>query len=491
MTKKIPSKYQKNIYSFVQTDTKSAIINASAGSGKTFTIVESTKLLKKSDVLLLAFNRSIAQELQKKIPPFAKALTLNSVGHRTWMSYLGSSVEVKQDKSREILRENINVKKDGHLEPAVVRLVSLAKSHGYIPNGMRLKGTPVTFEIWKQLIDNFDIDINPLEAKKVSELAEMVLKLGISQKRVIDFDDQMYLPVCYNARFRQYDVVFIDEAQDVSHIQRHMLKKIVKPRKGRLLAFGDRSQSVYGFRGAAHDAIDRIKEDFNCQELPLSISYRCPKSVVKLAQTIVPEIEYHEDAIDGEIKEPEDFDLMELQPKDYIICRYNSPIIKTAYCLLRRRVPVNVLGKDIGQGMITLIKRSKKHKIDQMVAWVMNWADKEVQRALKKGNEDKIDTIKDKEQSICVMAEMTEAESCKELIQEISTMFESGKGVTLSTVHKAKGLEADRIYILDGHLMPSKRVKKDWQRQQERNIQYVAYTRAKKELIFINSKQIN
>jgi superfamily I DNA/RNA helicase len=57
--------------------------------------------------------------------------------------------------------------------------------------------------------------------------------------------------------------------------------------------------------------------------------------------------------------------------------------------------------------------------------------------------------------------------------------------LTLCTVHKAKGLEWNRVYILDEFLMPSKYARQAWQQQQETNLQYVAVTRAKQELKFI------
>jgi superfamily I DNA/RNA helicase len=56
--------------------------------------------------------------------------------------------------------------------------------------------------------------------------------------------------------------------------------------------------------------------------------------------------------------------------------------------------------------------------------------------------------------------------------------------IVLSTVHKSKGREWDRVYILGrDQLMPSRYARQDWQVQQELNLIYVAITRAKAELI--------
>lgn len=49
-----------------------------------------------------------------------------------------------------------------------------------------------------------------------------------------------------------------------------------------------------GFNGADVHAMDRISQNFKPEKLPLSICYRCPKNVVKLAQSIVPDITWNE-----------------------------------------------------------------------------------------------------------------------------------------------------------------------------------------------------
>ena len=61
----------------------------------------------------------------------------------------------------------------------------------------------------------------------------------------------------------------------------------------------------------------------------------------------------------------------------------------------------------------------------------------------------------------------------------------------MSTIHKAKGLEADNVFILNKNLLPSKYVKQDWELEQEKNLEYVAITRTKKTLGFIYSKEFN
>ena len=54
--------------------------------------------------------------------------------------------------------------------------------------------------------------------------------------------------------------------------------------------------------------------------------------------------------------------------------------------------------------------------------------------------------------------------------------------IVLSSIHKAKGLEAPRVGILSAHLLPHPMARQEWSYQQEVNLAYVAITRARREL---------
>ena len=59
------------------------------------------------------------------------------------------------------------------------------------------------------------------------------------------------------------------------------------------------------------------------------------------------------------------------------------------------------------------------------------------------------------------------------------------QGIVLSTIHKIKGLEANRVFIVRPDLLPMQ-TSKAWQAIQEKNLEYVAITRAKLELVYDN-----
>lgn len=60
----------------------------------------------------------------------------------------------------------------------------------------------------------------------------------------------------------------------------------------------------------------------------------------------------------------------------------------------------------------------------------------------------------------------------------------ASRGITLSTIHKSKGLEADRIFFLQPELLPSKYATTELALYAEKCLQFVAITRARKSLIY-------
>ena len=506
-----PSKYQQAIYTFVESGTGSAVINAKAGAGKTTTIVEACKLIPASQqVAFVAFNKSIAEELKARVPGHVQAQTLNSMGYNTLRRHLGMKYPPKTETQKtwkvlarlvdnEIFNEAAAKKELSIYGAGVKKLVGLAKAHGIVPRGTEGTGLMLDSEDrWADLIDKYDVEFEA--GGKIEEGTAWARKVlarsnrAASEDLYCDFDDQLYLPVIWQAKFVQYDVIFVDEAQDVNPIQRAMLKMALKP-GGRLIAVGDPHQAIYGFRGADTEAIENIKSEFAAIELPLSVSYRCPKLVVEEARKYVPDIEPSETALDGKVEVlpnhwPELF-----TNEDAVICRNTAPLINQAYAFLRRGKACRVLGREIGAGLVSLIEkvRGKRTKtIDELEDKLAEYFEREKTKLMAKGKEDQAGALDDKIETVRIFIEQLPEDdrTIDRLIANIEQMFtDNNKGLlTLATVHKSKGLEWNRVFILDRHLIPSKYARQAWQQQQENNCIYVAVTRAREALFFIDTK---
>jgi superfamily I DNA/RNA helicase len=160
-----------------------------------------------------------------------------------------------------------------------------------------------------------------------------------------------------------------------------------------------------------------------------------------------------------------------------------------AYKLIRKKRACKVLGRKIGTGLISLVKKMNAANVDDLIDRLEVYVEREVLKFEAKGKEQQAQAVRDRVDTVNIFIEqLTEDNRTIDgLIQAISDLFaDSNVGmITLSTIHRAKGREWDRVFILDPQLMPSPWARQEWQQKQEKNIQFVAVTRAKKELAYI------
>lgn len=477
-----PSIYQSGIFSFIEKpDGGNAIVDAVAGSGKSTTLVEALKRTSGS-AIFLAFNKAIADALKPRVPQHVQARTFHSLCYGPVLRAIGAR-DVNQNKITHLIRDNLSETDIKLYTPFVRKLVGLARNAGI---GVLC---PMDVEVLYDLVEHHEIMLESEDANESAGIAHALRILELSNKsKECDFDDLLYFAVLKGVRLPQFDWVFVDEAQDTNAIQRAILRKILAE-NGRLVAVGDPAQAIYGFRGADSDAMDLIAEEFQpCTRLPLSVTYRCAKSIVARAQEFVPAIEAREGAPEGEVTDVQyAWKLEDLGRHDLVVCRNTKPLIALGFKLLRARIPVRIMGRDIGEGLAALVRKCDNGRgIDAFMAKLEGWREREEQKAIAKQLEAKADAINDKAGTLMMIAqELPEGKrTVAELLSVLQTLFtDANNRVTLATVHKSKGLEADTVWWLNPSLCPSRWAKKDWQRQQERNIMYVAITRAKTRLI--------
>jgi superfamily I DNA/RNA helicase len=490
------SQYQERIFTFVTTGRGSAVVIAVAGSGKTTTIVECANRIPAAlSCGFVAFNKSIAEELKTRLPKHVKSQTLNGMGFSAWARFCSGKLTVDGTKVRGLIDKVVPQVDFVFYAAALRKLIGLAKSIGLVPEGIPNTISLVrdTDQAWFDLMEHHDVEFEEgADPLKGLEYARAVLKLDIEQgQSVVDFDDQLYLPVIYRARFWQNDWLFVDEAQDVNAIQRAMLRRALKP-GGRLIAVGDPAQAIYGFRGADTDAIENIKAEFGAIELPLTISYRCPQAVVREAQQYVAHIEASPAAPEGVVKWVPLHSVRSFQASDAVLCRNTAPLVDLAYKCIRAQVGCRVLGREIGQGLVSLINKMKSKSVPLMVQRLEMYLERETAKFMAKKQEERAAALADKVETIRVfvdqLSEVPSQRTVPNLIRSIESLFSDDNRasiLTLCTVHKSKGLEWQRVFVYEPALMPSSYARQAWQKQQEVNLQYVAVTRSKSELYYI------
>jgi DNA helicase II / ATP-dependent DNA helicase PcrA len=307
----------------------------------------------------------------------------------------------------------------------------------------------------------------------------------------IDFTDQLYMPVYLKKSFFKYAWLACDECQDCSVLRRIMMQRMLT---GRLLAVGDAFQAIMGFASAASDSMERVKEDFDCHDLFLTVSFRCDRAIVDYARQWSPMIEAREDAGEGSVKtieEPE-WDYADLRPSDAILCRNTKPLVSLAFRLIGKGIACHVEGREIGKGLIDLCKKWKKcDTIELLREKLESYAETQISRFLKKHQESRAQLIQDKVGTIYILMNgLADDEPVCLLEQKIYSIFKDNEQtLTLSTIHKAKGREWDRVFWIGKNLYnPSRYARQDWEIQQESNLMFVASTRARHELVIVNLK---
>lgn len=472
------SKYQQDIFRFIETGTGNAIVKAVAGSGKTTTIVEAFNRVQGSS-LFLAFNKSIAEELKSR---GVNARTFHSLTCNVVTKHKNAR-QIETDKLRRLCNENLRGKDSELYAMFICKLVSLGRQMGI---GCLV---PDVTDAWRELVYHHDLELDHEDAdlERALELASELLEWS-NQSAALDFDDLLYVAVKDGLSLAKYDVVFVDEAQDTNAIQRALLRKVTHP-GSRIIAVGDPAQAIYGFRGADSDSMNLLAQEFSCIELPLTVSYRCPQAVVKYAKNWVDHIEAAPNAPEGLVVSHEtDWTLDDFKKGDLLVCRTTRPLISTAYQLLKARIPAKILGREIGQGIKSLVNKLNADTVDNLLVKLDRYTDREMEKARAKGQDAKMEIISDRSSTLkFLVGSLDENDRTFDaLFNRIDSLFEGVDPiVTLSTVHKSKGLEADRVFWLNSSKCPAEWAKMDWQKQQEQNICYVATTRAKKELHLI------
>lgn len=484
------SKYQEDIQKAYKETNCNLLINACPGSGKTTTLVnlaKQTPLSKKS--IFLAFNKSISEELSRKLPFNIKAFTLHSLGMRTLLRYLGCSLMVNENKTfilckkeKGLISYPENIAKD--FKKQMSYLNELCKLVDLYRNNL-LKNAD---ELLNVALD-YDLIISKRECLNVEKILELLEKYNSNLKSnsMIDFVDMLWLcQTLPTEAFEKYKVVFVDEVQDLTPLQKSLVDKIIDPNGGRFVACGDKKQLIYAFQGSNLNSFLQFEQTPNTLCLPLSVTYRCSKAVTNLANKVFDEIECFEGNAEGEVRQGKS---SEIEEGDFVVCRNNFPLFQLYMQLLSQGKKAVIYGKDYGEDLLKLLSDLDCLSISDAILKFNEKRSEMVQILREKGNtspDDHPKIVKYDEMVNIITFLFENFGSVKKTIEQIDLMFSNKiEGVTLMTCHKSKGLEAKRVFFLQPSLIPSKYAKSQQMLYSEKCLYYVAVTRAKESLIFI------
>ena len=593
-----PSNYQKSILNYIDSNSGNLLVDAKAGSGKTSTLcLIADKIINQDKkCLFLAFNKSIVQELQNRIiSDNVQIKTLHSLGLTFLRSYLYKKhaenyiLEVDQhdDRIKEWVQNSFAQNCDTEFRIAnselsdsdfkdllgdVLREISQMVNYSRLYNAnyhdyeqlyklapklcwnlknwddIGLKNFPKVIE---EVIDKIKYDF---ENPENDSFGKPIYKVG--------YTDMIYFPCLYKMNvpysIRQYlDFVLVDETQDLSCLQQLFLKLLINYNT-RLIAVGDEKQSIYAFAGADTQSIRNLKRNFALEELPLNICYRCPENVIKIAQEIVPSIDWNHSRDDkGEVKFLQEKDLgSSIKANDVILARRNNDLVRLYKKLvLDDKISVKFKNTEMVTTIVNEIKRVIKEYIKRYNQYQnvekelyaicdannVNWKQSDdkmskedksflenTYKRLVKENKKRSKPISKSNYNISylkdcmkeyeeegdfsfvydgmpdnVLAEyfdivesliLNYEENCTSiLVKDLEIYIESflkgninKEAPILSSIHMMKGGEADNVYIYDYPRFPYVyNSQTEDAQQQEKNLQYVALTRPKKNLYLL------
>jgi superfamily I DNA/RNA helicase len=502
----ILDQHQQAIRDYVDDCLDSLVIEARAGSGKTFMLIELVKRFVEDSTpaYLMAFNRRNNAELIKrikgiyrKIPSTIAVTSTYGAGWRLLrqrFSITSGDIKIDDNKYKaviaQVMKDNDVVDSSGdeyRILRDTVNFARLTNTDRKDANAMLLMGQ-------RHHIDG----LKEIHLPMINSIIDAGAKLT-EEKQIIDYTDMIYMPIHFGIypgigeikkkafRLKRYAVVMIDELQDLNWSQFEIAKRFLDPADDQqFIGVGDRYQAMYAWAGAGSNMMQSITKKLDADTKELPVCRRCAKAVVKEAQKIVPGIQAMPSATEGHvglISEGEFY--AQVKPGDGVICRFVAPLVNIAYKLIKSGKKACVRGKDPFRDIMPVLKQLEKKNIAyaNFVAQVEKWKQDKLDKAKKDEVElsphslQKMETIVS---ALVMLYKAVDASSVTQLIQNISNLFsEDDPGIDLMTIHSAKGFEWDTVWAIGYQALPyTYEDQSQESKEQERNAKYVLATRA-------------
>lgn len=507
---------------------------------------ESKGRIRNNATAMVCFNNGIAAELKSKVPQGCKAMTNHTMGslsiRRNFKLAGGDDGSGVYDaRVLDIIcelfgkdRKEMAQQYPG-LSGILKELVGLCKQNLVGFDCLTKRWTPSTdSDYWTHeildLCNHYGVDLSneDMDGSNFHDFTDLVLQWvpkilerckDVGRDSQIDFNDMIWLPVVLNLPIFMNDLLLVDEAQDLNPCQQALVQRAGK----RLILCGDPKQAIYGFAGADVDSLPNMEKilgnsNLGVQTLPLNVTRRCGRAIVEEARKIVPDFFAHESNPEGVVKSAR-YEVPQLtiigpdtpmarryhsdvKQGDMLLCRVNAPLVSQCFKFLKEGRAANIQGRNIGKGIVDLINKLACDTVPELITKIDEWQHYETQKenARRDPNEARLIVIGDKAE--CLRSFTDGSKEIADVIKKVSSIFvnasdENEKGapavkreecINLSSIHKAKGLEAQRVFLLEpeGAKVPHPMAKSAWQKEQEMNLRYVAITRAIGELVYVS-----
>lgn len=533
-----PSEEQNEVLRFFQYGEGHLCVFARAGTGKSTTLVAGIKLwLKKAArnarALYTAFNKDIILDAREKLGvlPGVECETSHAIGNRHLRRSYPQAGRPGAHKNLTRIESGINayIKKtspinlsegdevqEGEVTTVTSWLLHVSTKFKINELVSWVKDTNPFFKTVEAFLECSDQFLSDSIPKDLDQEECLTVASQIAYKSCVvllqetktgrfdyDFTDMIWLCIRLGIIRAEYDLVVIDEAQDLNVAQLELLRQLCLP-DGQIFGVGDDRQAIYAFRGADSKALTRLSTELTATQLKLLYTFRCPQGIVAEANNFVEDFYAHPTAPLGEVhKGISRTRLFELAaPNDFILCRNNAPLVKICLKLLAQGKKAYMSGRKIGEGLSNTLKKvegKQKYKnMPEMLGRLEEWAtrERELIECSKKSPKEKLRLTDNLDDSMAIFDTFAHAfEFPEEIYAELKTLFADKKSsdrdykefTVCSSIHKSKGLERDNVFILLDNWGGRARTEEDG--EQEKNLCYVAITRARKRLYYVNVDQ--
>ncbi len=489
---KTDSKYQVAIFDTYRDTKKNIFVSAGPGSGKSYTILKMVKMtpffVKK---LVSAFNKSVADELKNKVPMGTDVGTIHSIGYGVLRKNVYRRYKLNDIKTwvlaKKVVKNHFKDDKNGKKKYSAY-LHSIANLYNLYRLNLAEASEASLMKLAIEYSVDFDDQLIGDTLKVIDYLNDYNLR-SHDGDFMIDFTDMLWLPftMVEAGSYPKYDVLFIDEVQDLNPLQREMLLRVIK-KNGRFVAVGDERQAIYSFMGSNLKSFEKFKSMPNTEVLPLSVSYRCGSNIIEAANKIFPGLEAFGSNPKGIIRTGL---ISEIEADDMVICRNNLPLIELFLNLSGMGKKSQIVGRDFGKNLINLIDKVDDYTdFDRLLhGKATDLMSKGIQAPYSNKSfvdlKEKIDILR-----LLMKRYGYGLEETKSLLKTLFSDVKQDNIITLLTGHKSKGLESRRVFWLFPELIPSQYANTELEMYQEQCLKYVIITRAQEELIIIPQQEL-
>lgn len=494
------SEEQKDIFEYVEKGLLNVSVQAVAGAGKTTTLVECIRRLPRDKrILVLAHNRLAKDTLKERIGDTENVMiyTIHGLSWRLFTEYFGETPNIVEDKYRIYINHHI-----AEVAGTEYKVLSKLKKMMYKSNVFELVDKArynlkqSEKEIKKLAIKKYGLNLIANEARVVSD----ILKWGMENRETVDYQDMLSFPYEFGYFTKKYlaDYVFLDEAQDASLAQQNVISRCFK-RNTRFIYFGDKDQSINNWCGSDTEAFEHLedKDTFGreAKEFPLTTNYRCGTDIIEYAKAYTNNnIHAREGAPKGEVNV--DVSLSAVKDGDMILCRNIAPLMNVYRWGVSNGKKMYFRGTELGRTLRNQVDAAGGDTIEEVInnlkqSLIAIWNYQTEKMGVDEQESMYSPQVISLLDTIRTMESLPKSVTSKQMLDSfIKDMFldEEQNGIQLATIHRAKGLEADNIFVICPSLIPSAMAKLPWQQEEEKHLLYVMATRPKLSLNFVTEK---